>query len=65
MNKNIFDVNYTIGKNTLVEKGTITKIEINGEDVPYDGTEIEDLILYGDGVEYTYDSTKNPKFDYS
>lgn len=34
MNKNIFDVNYTIGKNTLVEKGTITKIEINGEDVP-------------------------------
>ena len=34
MNKNIFDVNYTIGKNTIIEKGTITKIEINGQDVP-------------------------------
>lgn len=46
MNKNIFDVNYTIGKNTLVEKGTITKIEING-------------------VEYTYNSAGNVKFDYN
>lgn len=34
MNSNIFDVNYTIGKNTIVDKGTITKIEINGQDVP-------------------------------
>lgn len=34
MNNNIFDVNYTIGKNTIVDKGTITKIEINGQDVP-------------------------------
>lgn len=35
MNNNIFDVNYTIGKNTIVDKGTITKIEIDGVEYTY------------------------------
>lgn len=33
MNKNINSTNLVIGPNTRVEKGTITKLEINGQDI--------------------------------
>lgn len=63
MNKNIFDTNLNVGPNTVVEAGTITKLEINGEDIPID----KGITMYGwsndDGADtvYGYSFTPNPK----
>lgn len=63
MNKNINNTNLVIGPNTQVVKGEITKLEINGEDIPLD----KGITMYGwsndDGADtvYAYSFTTNPK----
>lgn len=69
MNKNINNTNLVIGPNTKVVKGEITKLEINGEDIPLANSVVLIDHLYAwkneDGTDpiYAYTTTTTPAVD--